>query len=111
MTYSDETNRILMIMYTNGSINENQFPPSVRRNLFQDHYIIRSNNYHDTNVYITDKGRAYIEEIKQVSKCYKEEIHRSWIQFWIPVAISLIALFRPEITSLIKLLITLLVKK
>ena len=45
------------------------------------------------------------------TKRYEEEKRRSWIQFWIPVVISLIALFRPEIISFIQYLATLLTNK
>jgi hypothetical protein len=87
-------------MYANGSINRNQIPSSDLHSLFQDNYISNSNNFHDNNVYLTDKGRAYVEEIK--SDKYR---------FWIPVVISLIALFRPEIMSFIKYLATLFIEK
>ena len=89
-----------MTMYKNGSINKNQLSRSVLRNLFQDSLIANSNDYNDNNIHLTDKGRAYVEEIKSDKR-----------HFWIPVIISLVALFRPEITSFIKLLTTLLVKK
>lgn len=111
MSYSAKTKRILKTMYKTGSINKNELPHPELHRLFQDRYISNSSDYHDTNVYITDEGRAYVEEINRDLKRYKEEIRRSWIQFWIPVVISLVALFRPEITSLIKCLATLLVDK
>ena len=106
MQYSTKTNRVLMTMYKTGSINKNQIPPYVLHELFQNDHITNSSNFHDNNVYLTDKGKAYVEEIKLNDKRYKKEILRSWIQFWIPVIISLIALFRPEITSFIRYLAT-----
>lgn len=42
---------------------------------------------------------------------HKEEKRRSWIQFWIPTTISLVALLRPEIAFLIKALIELCSKE
>ena len=111
MKYSNETNRILMTMYTNGSINKNQIPYSELHSLFQDDYITNSNDYHDNNVYLTDKGRAYIEEIELNDKRYKKEIRRSWIQFWIPVVISIIALigaYRQELVAIIRAIAQLL---
>ena len=111
MGYSSETNRILMTMYKTGGINKNQFSPSVLHDLFQNDHITNSSDFHDANVYITEKGRAYVEKIRLNDKRYKKEIRRSWTQFWIPVIISLIALFRPEIISFINYLLSLLVKK
>ena len=100
MKYSNKTNRILKTMYKKGSVNRNQISHSVLRELFQDRYIANSNNYHDANIYITDEGRAYVEELKS------DKHH-----FWIPVIISLVALFRPEIISLVKYFVTLLIEK
>lgn len=100
MKYSTKTNQILMTMYKTGCVNKNQFSSSDLHSLFQDNYISNSNNFHDNNVYLTDKGKAYVEEIK--SDKYR---------FWIPVVISLIALFRPEIMSFIKYLATLFIEK
>ncbi len=100
MSYSTKTHRKLKTMYKNGSINRNLITPSDLHRLFQDNYIINSTNYHDENVYLTEAGRAYIEEVKL-------DKHR----FWIPVAISIIAFFRPEITSIIKYFVTLIAEK
>jgi hypothetical protein len=81
MKYSSKTTRILKIMYKTGGISKNQLPPSELKRLFQDNYITNSTDYHDNNVYLTDEGRAYVEEVKS-DKC----------RFWIPVIISIIAL-------------------
>lgn len=100
MKYSTKTHSILKTMYKTGSVNRNQLPISELHRLFQDHYITNSTNYHDENVYLTEDGRAYVEEIKSDKR-----------RFWIPVVISIIAFFRPEITSLIKYLLTLILGK
>ena len=105
MKYSIETNRILKSMYKTGSINKNQIPHLELHSLFQDDYITNSNDYHDNNVYLTDKGKAYVEEIRLNNKRYKKEIRRSWIQFWIPLIVSIFALLRPEITLFIEWII------
>lgn len=105
MKYSTKTYRILKTMYKNGSANRNLFPSSELHRLFQDHYIINSTNYHDENVYLTEDGRAHVEEIKLDDKRYKEEKRRSWIQFWIPVVISIVALigaYRQELVAIIR---------
>ncbi len=100
MKYSKKTNQILKTMYKKGSVNRNRLSRSVLNELFQDRYIVNSTNYHDANIYITDEGRAYVEELKT-------DNHR----YWIPVIISLVALFRPEITSFVKCLAILLAEK
>ena len=105
MKYSSETNRILMTMYKTGGINKNQLSPSVLHDLFQNDHITNSTDFHDKNVYLTDAGRAYVEEIRLDDKRYKEEKRRSWIQFWIPVVISIIALigaYRQELVAIIQ---------
>lgn len=73
MKYSIETNRILKSMYKTGSINKKQLSQTELHRLFQDAYITNSNNFHDNNVYLTDKGRAYVEEIKSEQK---DKYHR-----------------------------------
>ena len=110
MKYSKETIQILLTMYKTGSVNKNQLPTFVLRELSQDHYITNSTNYHDTNVYLTDTGKAYVEEIKLNDKRYKEKTRRSWIQFWIPLTISVLALFKEELIYLTQLLINALKK-
>ena len=59
---------------------------------------------------LTELGTEVFEEEQEKGlqlKRYKEEKRRSWIQFWIPVIISLIALFRDEISILVKTIINL----
>ena len=105
MSYSSKTKRILMTMYKTGGINRNKLPHSELQRLFQDGYIVNSSDYHDANVYITEEGRAYVEEIRLNNKRYKKEVHRSWIQFWIPVVISIIALigaYRQELVLILQ---------
>ena len=111
MKYSSETNQILMAMYKSGSINKKQIPHSELRSLFQDRYILNSTDYHNNNVYLTDKGKAYVEELESNSQRYKEEKRRSWIQFWIPVVISIISLigaYRQELALIIQAIMKLL---
>ncbi len=81
MKYSSKTHRKLKTMYKNGSINRNLITPSDLHRLFQDNFIANSTNYHDENVYLTEEGRAYVEEIKSDKR-----------RFWIPVVISILAL-------------------
>ena len=64
MKYSTKTYSLLKTMYKGGGVNRNQFPTSELHRLFQDHYITNSTNYHDENVYLTEEGRAHVEEVK-----------------------------------------------
>ena len=81
MKYSTKTYSLLKTMYKGGGVNRNQFPTSELHRLFQDHYITNSTNYHDENVYLTEEGRAHVEEVKLDKR-----------RFWIPVVISILAL-------------------
>lgn len=89
MKYSTKTNRILKTMYTNGSVNRNQLPPSELQRLFQDRYIANSTDYHDNNVYITDAGRAFVEEIKSEQK----RIVHDWFNTFIAFGALIVAIF------------------
>ena len=96
MKYSNETNRILMTMYTNGSINKNQIPYSELHSLFQDDYITNSNDFHDNNIYLTSKGRAYVEELPPQTLFGKviNWIKENTLEI-IAIIISIIALLKP----------------
>ena len=50
---------------------------------------------------LQSQKRKEQEQKELEQKRYKEEKRRSWIQFWIPLIISLIALLRPEIIKFI----------
>ena len=108
MKYSNETNKLLLTMLNKNGINRNRFSPDILHHLFTDGIICNSSDYHNNNVYLTYKGKAYIEQLKIERARYNEEKRRSWIQFWIPFAVSLFALLRPEITILIKWFISIL---
>ena len=88
MKYSSKTNRILMTMYANGSINKNQLSSSVLRELFQNDHITNSSDFYDANVYITEKGRAYVEEIKSERK----RIVHDWINTGIAFSALIVAI-------------------
>lgn len=88
MKYSKETIQILLTMYKTGSVNKNQLPTFVLRELSQDHYITNSTNYHDTNVYLTDTGKAYVEEVKLNNR----RIVHDWINTGIAVGSLIVAI-------------------
>ena len=108
MQYSSETNDLLIAMSENNGLNKSLFPIDVIHRLFDDGFVRYSSDHHDNNLCLTDKGKAYVEEIKSNNKRYKEEIRRSWVRFWIPVAISILALTPPHFVSYFD---TLVVKK
>ena len=68
---------------------------------------MNTNHIYDTSF---EESKSQKREAVEAER-YEEEKRRSWIQFWIPVVISLTALFRPEIISFIKYLATLLTNK
>lgn len=88
MKYSIETNRILESMYKTGSINKNQIPRSVLRELFQNHHISNSADYHDENVYLTDNGKSYVEEVKSNRK----RIFHDWFNTGIAFGALIVAI-------------------
>ena len=96
MKYSSKTHSLLKTMYKSGNINRNLITPSDLHRLFQDRYIINSTNYHDENVYLTEEGRAYVEDLPPQTLCGKvldwvtENIHEL-----IAIIISIIALLKP----------------
>ena len=96
MKYSTETHRILTTMYKTGSINKNQIPPSVLRDLFQNDHITNSTDFHDKNVYLTETGRSYVEELPPQTLCGKliNWIKENILEL-IAIIISIIALLKP----------------
>ena len=96
MSYSTKTHRILKTMYKGGGINRNLFTRSELKRLFQDHYIINSTNYYDENVYLTEDGRAYVEELPPQTLCCKllDWIKENVLEL-IAIIISIIALLKP----------------
>ena len=96
MKYSKETIRILLTMYKTGSVNKNQLSPAILRELFQHGYIVNSSDYHDNSIYLTDAGKAYVEELPPQTLCGKTV---NWIKDntleLIAIIISIIALLKP----------------
>lgn len=96
MKYSSKTYSLLKTMYKSGGINRNLITPSELRRLFQDHYITNSTNFHDENVYLTEAGRAYVEELPPQTLCGKflDWIKENVLEL-IAIIISIIALLKP----------------
>ena len=88
MKYSSETHRILKSMYQTGGISKNQLPPSELKRLFQDDYITNSTDFHDNNVYLTDAGRAYVEEVKSEQQI----IVHAWVNTGIAFGALIVAI-------------------
>lgn len=96
MKYSFKTNRILMTMYKTGSVSRNQISTSELHRLFQDRYITNSTDFHDNNVYLTDKGKAYVEELPpQTLRCKVFNWVKENALELIAIIISIIALLKP----------------
>ena len=88
MKYSSETNHILKTMYKTGGISKNQLPSSELKRLFKDNYIANSTDFHDNNVYLTDKGRAYVEEVKSEQR----RIVHDWVNTGIAFGALIVAI-------------------
>ena len=105
MKYSNDINELLFSMSKVKGVDRSLFENNTLQQLFSDDIVQNSSDYHDRNVYLTDNGIAYVEQVKEDSARYKEEKRRSWIQFWIPVCISLVSLigaYRQEIAWLLQ---------
>ena len=88
MKYSSETHHILKTMYKTGGLAKTQLPPSELKRLFQDNYITNSNDFHDNNVYLTDAGRAYVEEVKSEQR----RIVHAWVNTGIAFGALIVAI-------------------
>ena len=95
---SNNQKSVLKYLYPTKTINENDFEIKFKAypkdktfsKLFSDKYLHRDTSklYAPAVISLTEKGRAYVEELITERKRYQEEKHRSWIQFWIPLIIS-----------------------
>ena len=99
MKYSNETNNLLTLMYPDKGINKTLFSNDALQNLFQDGYLINSNNFHDKTVYLSDTGKAYIEQfIAGLPLPFKQRVLR-WLKSnileLVAITISIIALLKP----------------
>lgn len=107
MPYSNETNKILISMYHGSVVMLDNFDVYTQNNLFKDGYIVRTPQYGDRRVYLSDAGKAYVESLLASKADKKTENFR----FWLPFIISLIALiksFMPEITAISRAIMELL---
>lgn len=59
----------------------------------------------------TDFGKTTAQDYLHSNKSHQKDIHRSWIQFWMPLMVSILALFRPEITIFIEWIMGLFTQK
>ena len=94
--YSKKTNMLLKQMVHCGCIDRDCFDNDTLKNLYQDKYIQNSGNYNDNNVYITDAGRGYIEDL--IKSDLSEKFSR--IHTWINTIVAILALLT-AITALI----------
>lgn len=79
MSYSNKTNKILLVMYHDKKVKKSCFPIKKLRLLYADSIIENSSNYHDDNVYLTDKGEAYVEDmLENIVEKRNAKIH-AWI--------------------------------
>ena len=66
-------------MYNDKPVKKNCFSVKDLHILFADGIIENSSNYHDDNVYLTDKGEAYVEDmLEDIKEKRNTKIH-AWI--------------------------------
>lgn len=91
MKYSKEINNLLFSIEKSGKIDKSHFDIFVLRDLLKDGYIVNSNDYNDKMVYLTDRGRAYLDSIKDYnSEKLSDRTHR-WINTIVAVLSLVIA--------------------
>ena len=76
-------------MYNGKTVKKSCFSVKTLRLLYADAIIENSANYHDDNVYLTDKGEAYVEAIIDDAKEKSSAKIHSWINS-VGVILSLI---------------------
>ncbi len=89
MDYSLETNELLISMYQDGYVNKTVFPNYVLHTLFADEIIRNTSDFNDNRVYLTDRGKAYVEKILKDNKEKRSDKLHRWINS-VGVILSLI---------------------
>lgn len=79
MSYPNNTNEILLIMYSGKTVKKSCFPVKALHLLYADGIIENSANFHDENVYLTNKGEAYVEKMIEDTKEKRSAKIHSWI--------------------------------
>lgn len=95
MQYSSETYKLLCAMSRqDNGIDRSLFFDDALRNLYEDKYIKNSPNFHCNDVFITDKGKAYVEHRKAENFKYYFSVITNGILSIIAIVVSIIGLLR-----------------
>lgn len=95
MNYSNDTNKKLVTMYKNKTLKKDSFSLDVLRCLYSDGIIKISSAFCD-DVYLTDKGESYIEDVlENFQEKRSNKIHQ-----WINSVVAVLSLIL-AITSLL----------
>ena len=70
------------------------FSADALRNLYNDKYIMNSSDFHNENVFITDKGKAYVEYHRAENFKYYFSVVLNGMLSVIAVAVSIIGLLK-----------------
>lgn len=99
MQYSNETNALLFQMYPNNKLDKSCFSYDTLKRLFSDEYIITSSDFHDNNIHLSDKGKAYVELLAYAHPLTVKERIKKWVRDnlleVIAIIISIAALLKP----------------
>ena len=79
MSYPNNTIKTLLMMYNGKTVKKSCFSIKTLRLLYADGIIENSTNYHDENVYLTNKGEAYVEKMIEDTKEKRSAKIHSWI--------------------------------
>jgi len=79
MKYSNEINKVLLRMRDEDGLDKSEFEYRVLRDLIDDKFIVHSGNSHDDIFYLTDRGRAYLEELKNISDERNSAKFHRWV--------------------------------
>lgn len=98
MSYSKHTNKILSAMYNHETVKKSCFSVKKLHLLYADGIIENSSDFHDDNVYLTDKGEAYVEEmLENIEEKRSNKIHR-----WINSVVAVLSLILAVISLLLQ---------
>ncbi len=100
MKYSNKTNELLCTMLNENGIDKSLFPHDALHQLFSDNIIRNSSEFHNNKVYLTDKGKAYVESVKEEHS----EKNFQHVHIWINTGIAAVSL----IASIIALIVSLM---
>ncbi len=78
----------------NNGIDKNIFSSGALHLLFTDKIICNSSDYHNNRVYLTDKGKAYVEQLKIERRNKRNRRIHDWTNTAIALAALIVAIMK-----------------